>query len=242
MAILYTTHYMEEAERLCDRVGIIDQGRIIAEGTRRELVALVGGTDKVTLVAAGDVQAGAAAARAIPGVHTATAERWRDRPPRGRGAPPAAPAAGDRRGRRRARSARSRWWNRTSRPSSCTSPARPSGTEAEDRDARRADHRPADPGPATPGPLGDRVRGPDPARPGRRLLGPHRRQHVVVPHDVRGRRRRPRAVLAGPRATTCSAASRRPAWPTSRWSRPRRPPARRSAPIEPAPRSSSRPA
>ena len=35
MAILYTTHYMEEAERLCDRVGIVDEGRIIAEGTRR---------------------------------------------------------------------------------------------------------------------------------------------------------------------------------------------------------------
>ena len=73
MAILYTTHYMEEAERLCDRVGIIDQGRIIAEGTRRELVALVGGHDKVTLAASGDVRAGAAAASAIPGVRTATA-------------------------------------------------------------------------------------------------------------------------------------------------------------------------
>jgi ABC-2 type transport system ATP-binding protein len=46
MGILYTTHYMEEAERLCARVGIIDEGRIIAEGTRRELVALVGGLDK----------------------------------------------------------------------------------------------------------------------------------------------------------------------------------------------------
>jgi ABC-2 type transport system ATP-binding protein len=32
LAVLYTTHYMEEAERLCDRVGIIDQGRIVAEG------------------------------------------------------------------------------------------------------------------------------------------------------------------------------------------------------------------
>jgi ABC-2 type transport system ATP-binding protein len=72
MAILYTTHYMEEAERLCDRVGIIDQGRIIAEGTRRELVALVGGHDKVTLVASGNVRAGAAAAQAIEGVRTAT--------------------------------------------------------------------------------------------------------------------------------------------------------------------------
>ena len=31
--MLYTTHYMEEAERLCDRIGIIDHGHLIAEGT-----------------------------------------------------------------------------------------------------------------------------------------------------------------------------------------------------------------
>ena len=38
MSIIYTTHYMEEAERLCDRIAIIDHGRIIAEGTNSELV------------------------------------------------------------------------------------------------------------------------------------------------------------------------------------------------------------
>ena len=37
-AIIYTTHYMEEAERLCDRVAIVDHGRIIALGTNQELV------------------------------------------------------------------------------------------------------------------------------------------------------------------------------------------------------------
>ncbi|HEU4719342.1 MAG TPA: ABC transporter ATP-binding protein [Bacteroidia bacterium] len=37
MTIIYTTHYMEEAERFCDRIGIIDKGEIIAQGTLQEL-------------------------------------------------------------------------------------------------------------------------------------------------------------------------------------------------------------
>jgi ABC-2 type transport system ATP-binding protein len=39
MAILYTTHYMEEAERLCDRIAIMDEGQIVAQGTLEELLA-----------------------------------------------------------------------------------------------------------------------------------------------------------------------------------------------------------
>jgi len=67
MAVLYTTHYMEEAERLCDRVGIIDHGRVVAEGTPRELVKLVGERDHVRLVAAGDLTSFVAACRALDG-------------------------------------------------------------------------------------------------------------------------------------------------------------------------------
>jgi ABC-2 type transport system ATP-binding protein len=72
MAVLYTTHYMEEAERLCDRVGIIDLGELKAEGTRRELVALVGERDGVLLALAGDVPAAAAACRGLDAVDDVT--------------------------------------------------------------------------------------------------------------------------------------------------------------------------
>ena len=60
MAVLYTTHYMEEAERLCDRVAIIDEGKIQAEGTRRELVSMVGEKDKIAIVGSGSLAAAAA--------------------------------------------------------------------------------------------------------------------------------------------------------------------------------------
>jgi ABC-2 type transport system ATP-binding protein len=72
MAILYTTHYMEEAERLCHRVGIIDRGQIRAEGTRRELVALIGQRDKVNLTATGDLAAAARVLGRLDGVVAAT--------------------------------------------------------------------------------------------------------------------------------------------------------------------------
>jgi ABC-2 type transport system ATP-binding protein len=45
--VLLTTHYIEEAERLCDRVAIIDHGRVIAQGTPRELKARSAGTTRI---------------------------------------------------------------------------------------------------------------------------------------------------------------------------------------------------
>jgi ABC-2 type transport system ATP-binding protein len=47
--VLFTTHYLDEAEALCDRVAIIDHGRIVATGTPRELIAQSQGRQSVTL-------------------------------------------------------------------------------------------------------------------------------------------------------------------------------------------------
>ncbi len=71
LAVLYTTHYMEEAERLCDRVGIIDAGRLIAEGTRDALIQEVGEKATVQLRATGSeqqMQAWGSALHELPGV------------------------------------------------------------------------------------------------------------------------------------------------------------------------------
>jgi len=75
MAVLYTTHYMEEAERLCDRIAIIDSGRIQAEGTRDELIELAGGVDTIILKGGGDLVAAAAAVETVPAVQHVHRER-----------------------------------------------------------------------------------------------------------------------------------------------------------------------
>ena len=49
MTVLLTTHYMEEADRLCDRIAIVDHGRIVAEGTPAELKAATRSAGPVTL-------------------------------------------------------------------------------------------------------------------------------------------------------------------------------------------------
>ncbi len=47
--VLYTTHYLEEAEKLCDRIAILDHGKMLAEGSLDELQRMVGGEEVVTL-------------------------------------------------------------------------------------------------------------------------------------------------------------------------------------------------
>ena len=52
--VLLTTHYMDEAERLCDRVAIVDQGRVIALGTPHELISSLGGEHIIEFTLEGD--------------------------------------------------------------------------------------------------------------------------------------------------------------------------------------------
>jgi len=65
---LLTTHYMDEAQRLCDRVAIIDKGKVIALGTPRELIQSLGGTEVIEFTCDGPVDE--ACIRALQGVHT----------------------------------------------------------------------------------------------------------------------------------------------------------------------------
>lgn len=55
--VIYTTHYMEEAERLCDRIAIVDQGKLLALGTLDELLARYGGPPTLVVrTAAGEAR------------------------------------------------------------------------------------------------------------------------------------------------------------------------------------------
>ena len=74
--VLYTTHYLEEVETLCDRIAIMDHGKILAEGTLEELKRQVGGKDLLTVTGSFDAEA-ARAAGAIDGAQVLTAENGR---------------------------------------------------------------------------------------------------------------------------------------------------------------------
>lgn len=69
--IILTTHYMDEAERLCDRVAIMDHGKIIALGTSRELISSIGGEHVIEFAVAGASPPELTTLEALEGVRTA---------------------------------------------------------------------------------------------------------------------------------------------------------------------------
>ena len=69
--VLLTTHYMDEAERLCGRLAIVDHGQVIAEGTPADLIERLGGHHMVEFQVSGNSTEGAIDAwRALPGVES----------------------------------------------------------------------------------------------------------------------------------------------------------------------------
>jgi len=75
--VLLTTHYMDEAERLCDRIAIIDYGLTIASGTPSELIERLGGHHMVEFDATGDGRRQLEAWRTLPGVDSVHEEDGR---------------------------------------------------------------------------------------------------------------------------------------------------------------------
>ena len=79
--MLLTTHYMDEAERLCDRLAIIDHGQVIAEGSPAELIDRLGGKHMVEFAVGGNSHHGLSDSahaqelwHALPGVESVHAD------------------------------------------------------------------------------------------------------------------------------------------------------------------------
>ena len=74
MTVLYTTHYMEEAQELSDHIAIMDNGKMIASGTNAELVKIVGETDRITVTINAESTRVMEAWKAVKGVKQVSAE------------------------------------------------------------------------------------------------------------------------------------------------------------------------
>jgi ABC-2 type transport system ATP-binding protein len=74
MTVLYTTHYMEEAQELSDHIGIMDHGKLIACGTNDELVKLVGQQTRINLTLNANVENVMSAWRGVEGVSLVSTE------------------------------------------------------------------------------------------------------------------------------------------------------------------------
>ncbi len=72
MTVLYTTHYMEEAQELSDAIGILDHGKMIACGSHEELVKLVGSKTRLELTVIGDAAGAVSVWRSVEGVSQIT--------------------------------------------------------------------------------------------------------------------------------------------------------------------------
>jgi len=77
MTVLYTTHYMEEAQELSNRIAIMDQGKVIASGTHTELVRIVGEMDRIDLTLTGEALPAIQQWRKLDGVCSVTTEEDR---------------------------------------------------------------------------------------------------------------------------------------------------------------------
>jgi linearmycin/streptolysin S transport system ATP-binding protein len=74
MTVLYTTHYMEEAGELSDRIGIIDHGELIAVGTQGDLIQKVGEKDAILLKMGDQADAVREVVKRVPGIDSVTVE------------------------------------------------------------------------------------------------------------------------------------------------------------------------
>jgi len=74
MTVLYTTHYMEEAQELSDHIAIMDLGKVIAQGTHDELVKIVGELDRIDLTINAEAERVMEQWQATEGVHQVSAD------------------------------------------------------------------------------------------------------------------------------------------------------------------------